>query len=154
LPNYYSYRDHCKLAKQLFIGINYKFYNFSAIIQRFSYSEVYIAPMSDQPEQLKKIIFLLEEMQAIDIKIIDVHEQTSVTDYMIICSGRASRHAKAIASDVAEKMKADGLPALSTTGFENSDWVLVDFGDYVLHVMLPDSRSFYNLEGLWQDNSK
>ncbi|MFC3908579.1 ribosome silencing factor [Legionella dresdenensis] len=107
--------------------------------------------MSEQPTLLKQLIFFLEEMQAIDIKIIDVSKQTSVTDYMIVCSGRASRHVKAVAETAMEKMKALGLPALSANGLESGDWVLVDFGDFVLHVMQPDSRSFYNLEGLWED---
>lgn len=107
--------------------------------------------MSEQPVFLKQLIKFLDDMQAIDITVIDVKEQTSVTDYMIVCSGRSSRHVKAVAETVMEQMKASGLPALSQTGLETGEWALVDFGDFVLHVMQADSRAFYNLEGLWQN---
>lgn len=103
---------------------------------------------------LSKIIKSLDEMQAIDIKVLDVHEQTTVTDYMIIASGRASRHVKAIAQKVMEDMKMAGLPTLNSTGIEQGDWALIDLGDFVLHIMQPESRHFYNLEGLWEDPSK
>ncbi|CEK10834.1 ribosome silencing factor [Legionella hackeliae] len=109
--------------------------------------------MSEQPLLLKKLVKALDDNQAIDIVTINVTQQTSVTDYMVICSGRSSRHVKAIAELVIEKMKAEGLKALSQNGLETGEWVLVDFGDFVLHVMLADIRSFYNLEGLWQNPS-
>ncbi len=109
--------------------------------------------MSDQPAMLTKLLKVLDDLQAMDIKIIDVHEQTTITDYMIIGSGRASRHAKAIAQNLMEQMKASGLPSISCTGLETGDWVLIDFGDYIVHIMLPESRQFYNLEGLWEENA-
>lgn len=107
--------------------------------------------MYDKNPLLKKLVHELEEIQAIDVKVIDVHAQTAITDYMIICSGRASRHVKAIADHIMEKMKANGLPAISSSGLNTCDWALVDFGDFVVHIMLPDSRLFYNLEELWQN---
>ncbi|MBA2711104.1 MAG: ribosome silencing factor [Tatlockia sp.] len=109
--------------------------------------------MSDQQMLLSKLQNYLDEIHAIEIVVINVREQTSVTDYMIICSGRSSRHVKAIAETVVEQMKAAGLAALSLNGLEGGEWALIDFGDFVLHVMQPDSRSFYNLEGLWQQPS-
>ncbi|WED44198.1 ribosome silencing factor [Legionella cardiaca] len=110
--------------------------------------------MSEQPLLLKQLVKALDDNQAIDIVTINVTQQTSVTDYMIICSGRSSRHVKAIAELVIEKMKAEGLSPLSQNGLETGEWVLVDFGDFVLHVMQADIRSFYNLEGLWQNPNK
>lgn len=101
---------------------------------------------------LQKLNKSLEDAHASDITVIEVSEQTSVTDYMIVCSGRSSRHVKAIAEQVMEQMKASGLPAIGSTGLDSGDWALIDFGDYVVHVMQPESRAFYNLEGLWQDN--
>jgi len=109
--------------------------------------------MSEHP-LLPKLLKSLEDIQALDIKVIDVHKQTTITDYMIIVSGRASRHVKAIAQKVMEDMKAIGLASLSSTGLESGDWALVDFGDFILHVMQPDSRQFYNLEGLWEEHPK
>ncbi len=107
--------------------------------------------MYEQQPFLKQLLKFLDEIQAIDTVVIDVSKQTTVTDYMIICSGRSSRHVKAIAEQVLEKMKAAGLPALSQNGLEVGEWALIDFGYFVLHVMQPDSRIFYNLEGLWQN---
>lgn len=108
--------------------------------------------MSNQNPLLTKVLASLEDIQATDIKVIDVRKQTTITDYMVIASGRASRHVNAIANKVMEDLKASGYPALSSTGMETNDWVLVDFGDLILHVMQADSRQYYNLEGLWDEN--
>ncbi|USQ12924.1 ribosome silencing factor [Legionella lytica] len=107
--------------------------------------------MSDQNPMLVKLLHALEDIQASDIKVIDVRKQTTITDYMLIASGRASRHVKAIGQKVMEDMKLAGLPALHCTGLETGDWVLIDFGDFIVHVMQPESRQFYNLEGLWEE---
>ena len=107
--------------------------------------------MYDKNPLLNKLLQLLEDIHAINVTVIDVSQQTTITDFMIICTGRASRHVKAIAEHVMEHMKAAGLPSLGNNGLETGDWALVDFGDFVLHVMQPASREFYNLEGLWQN---
>ena len=109
--------------------------------------------MSEQNPLLNKLLLALEDMQAIDIKVMDVSKQTSITDFMIVCSGRSSRHVKAIAENLMEHMKANGTTALSSHGLESGDWALIDFADVIVHVMQPESREFYNLEGLWQDKS-
>lgn len=109
--------------------------------------------MSDNNPKLNILLHTLDESQAIDVSVIDVRQQTSVTDYMIVCSGRSSRHVKAIAEELMHQMKIAHFPALSSTGLQNGDWALIDFGDFVVHVMQADSRAFYNLEGLWQNVS-
>ncbi len=101
---------------------------------------------------LETLLKSLEDSQAIDVAVINVREQTSVTDFMVVCSGRASRHLRAIAEHLMTDMKAAGIPPLSKHGLTEGDWELVDFGEYVVHIMQPESREFYNLEGLWQDN--
>lgn len=101
---------------------------------------------------LETLLKSLEDNQAIDVRVINVREQTSVTDFMIVCSGRASRHLRAIAEHVMTDMKNSGMPALSKHGLDDGEWALVDFGEFVVHIMQPESRAFYNLEGLWQDN--
>ncbi|MGL5741231.1 MAG: ribosome silencing factor [Legionella sp.] len=107
--------------------------------------------MSDQNPTLTKLLHLLDDNQAINIKVIDVHKQTTITDYMIIASGRSSRHVKAIAQKTMEDMKHAGFPAMNCTGLETGDWVLIDFSDFIVHVMQPEYRDYYNLEGLWED---
>lgn len=108
--------------------------------------------MSDTQANLNLILSVLDDNQAIDIKTIDVRGQTTVTDYMIIASGRSSRHVAAIANYLIENAKKQHLICLSVTGLETSEWVLVDFGDYIVHLFQPDIRAFYNLEGLWNNN--
>ena len=101
---------------------------------------------------LEILLKSLEDNQATDITVMNVREQTSVTDFMVICSARASRHLRAIAEHLMMDMKAAGMPALSKHGLSEGDWALVDFGEFVVHIMQSESRAFYNLEGLWQDN--
>ena len=110
--------------------------------------------MSNSNQMLPKILKSLDDIHAIDVKVLDVHEQTTVTDYMIIASGRSSRHVKSIAVKVMEDMKMIGLPPLHSTGIEVGEWALIDLGDFVLHIMQPESRAFYNLEELWTEHPK
>jgi len=100
--------------------------------------------------QLPILIKALEDIQAHEIVVMDVSKQTTVTDYMIVCGGRASRHVKAIADNIITKMKSIGIPPLNHSGVDTGDWALVDFGDCVVHIMQPDARSFYRLEELWE----
>ena len=100
-------------------------------------------------KDLPHLLELLEEIKAEEVSVIHVAEQTSVTDDMVICTGRSSRHVRSIAEFAVEKMKASGIQPLSQNGLESGEWALVDFGDFVLHVMQPQIRQLYNLEELW-----
>lgn len=95
----------------------------------------------------------LEDIKGIDIKILDVVDKSSVTDIMIFASGSTSRQVKALANNVAVKAKEAGSPALGLEGDDTNEWVLVDLGDVVVHVMQPSIREFYNLEKLWGEDS-
>lgn len=101
-------------------------------------------------EQLSDLVVeALDEMKAIDIVKLDVRNLTSVTDYMIVASGRSNRHVKAITDAVAEKSRKAGHKPAGVEGEDGSEWVLLDLHDTLVHVMLPRVREFYNLEKLW-----
>jgi ribosome-associated protein len=104
-----------------------------------------------QTEQLIELVrTTMDDMKARDIDVIDVRGKSSVTDYMMIACGTSKRHVMSIAQDVIEKMKENKLQPIGTEGQGVGDWVLVDLGDVVIHVMMPDARSFYDLERLWR----
>jgi ribosome-associated protein len=91
----------------------------------------------------------LEDIKARDIEIIDVRPQTSLYDTMVIASADSNRQVKALAHHVRDKLKQAGAPILGVEGEEVGEWVLVDAGDIVVHVMQPAVRAYYNLEELW-----
>lgn len=101
-------------------------------------------------EQLKQwALAALEDLKAQDVQVLDVHGMTSITDIMIIASGTSDRHIKALADNVVEAAKKHGLQPLGVEGETSREWVLVDLGDVIVHVMHPQTRAFYNLEKLW-----
>jgi ribosome-associated protein len=104
--------------------------------------------------QTEQIIALvrdaLEDMKAKDIDVIDVRGKSSITDYMMIACGTSKRHVMSIAQNVIDKSKEAGCRPFGTEGENAGDWVLVDLGDVVVHVMMPDARSYYDLERLWR----
>ncbi len=94
-------------------------------------------------------IHALEELKAVDIRQIDVRDRTSITDLILVASGTSTRHVKAIADEVLRQTKAIGAVPLGVEGEREAEWVLVDLGDLIVHVMLPRVREFYGLERLW-----
>ena len=91
----------------------------------------------------------LDGMKGESIKIIDVQKLTQITDYMVIATGRSSTHVKALANEVVEKVEEAGGKIVGVEGKVQSEWVLVDAGDVVVHVMVAPVRALYNLEDLW-----
>ena len=91
----------------------------------------------------------LEDIKARDIEVIDVRPQTSLYDTMVIASADSNRQVKALANHVREKLKEAGAPILGVEGESVGEWILVDAGDIVVHVMQPAVRAYYNLEELW-----
>ena len=101
-------------------------------------------------ELLSIVLAALDDGKANDVKVIDVSAKTSITDYMIIASGTSERHVRSLAEQVQEKAKELGFDVLGMEGQDTGEWVLVDLGDAVVHVMKPQIREFYQLEKLWQ----
>ncbi|HOX70368.1 MAG: ribosome silencing factor [Dokdonella sp.] len=97
----------------------------------------------------RTVITAIEDLKARDTREIDVRGKTSVTDLIVITSGTSTRHVKSIADEVVRAAKKAGLPPIGVEGEREAEWVLVDLGDIVVHVMLPRTREFYGLERLW-----
>lgn len=103
-----------------------------------------------QLEQLRDIVVnALEELKGIDIRVLDVRDVASFTDLMIIASGNSTRQVKALADKVQEKCRAAASRPLGVEGERDAEWVLIDLGDIIVHIMLPTTRDFYALEKLW-----
>ena len=102
-------------------------------------------------EALKKLIIdALEDLKAKDIRVVDVYGKSSITDLMVFASGTSDRHLKSLAGSVITKAKQAGHPPIGVEGENGGEWVLVDLGDAVVHIMKPEIRDFYNLERLWE----
>lgn len=98
------------------------------------------------------VVRSLEDMKAVDLKVLDVSKLTSITDTMVVASGTSGRHVRALAENVVEKSKAHGRRPIGVEGEREGEWVLVDLQDILVHVMLPRVRDFYQLEKLWDMN--
>lgn len=104
----------------------------------------------DPTERLRGVVLgALDNLKAKDVQEIDVRGKSSVADLFVIASGTSSRHVKSLADEVVKKAKQAGQPPIGVEGQREAEWVLVDLGDVIVHVMLPRTREFYGLERLW-----
>lgn len=92
-----------------------------------------------------------EEKKAVDIKVLDLRPVTSFADYFIICTGNNQRQVQAICDEVERSMRDLGDRAISVEGYDNGEWVLMDYGDMLVHIFSPQARSYYELDRLWRD---
>jgi ribosome-associated protein len=99
---------------------------------------------------VRTVTAALEDMKAVNVKVMDVRRVTDVADCMILASGNSDRHVRSIADRVVEYAKAGGFRPLGVEGERDGEWVLVDLNDVIVHVMLPRVREFYGLEELWE----
>ncbi len=97
----------------------------------------------------KQVLAALDELKAKDVREIDVRGKTSIADILIIASGTSTRHVKSLADEVVKFVKKAGMMPRGVEGQREAEWVLVDLGDIIVHVMLPRIREFYGLERLW-----
>ncbi len=102
-------------------------------------------------EAAKIVINAMEEKKAEDIRIIGIEEISSIADYFIIASGKNVNQVHAIADEIEEKLGRAGMNPKQIEGYQNANWVLMDYGDLIVHVFDQDNRLFYNLERIWKD---
>ena len=105
--------------------------------------------VSAKPNLKKVVIDALDDMKALEVKVLDVRGLTDIADFMVIASGTSDRHVRSVAQRVVEKTKEAGFRPHGVEGQQDGDWVLIDLHDMIVHVMLPRVREFYGLEKLW-----
>jgi ribosome-associated protein len=114
-------------------------------------------PRTENPEALalaRRAADLLVDRKTTDVVLLDVRGMTSYADYFVIASGDSERGVIATAEHVRETLKAEGHRTIGTEGFDTGHWVLLDFGEVVVHVFFTEVRAFYDLDGLWADAPK
>lgn len=107
---------------------------------------------TDELQEL--VVSSLEDFKAVDIQVIDVAGKNPLTERMVIASGSSTRHVKSMAENLVVIAKAKGHMPLGIEGAKEGEWVLVDLNDVIVHVMLPQTRAFYNLEKLWEASAE
>ena len=101
-------------------------------------------------EKLELIHTALDEKKGVDVVTLDVSGQTQMMDYLVICTGTSNVHIRALSDGVMEKMKERGYKGVRAEGYNEARWVLLDYGDVVLHIFAEDDREFYRLEEFWK----
>ncbi|MFP6781460.1 MAG: ribosome silencing factor [Gammaproteobacteria bacterium] len=107
------------------------------------------------PEMLRDLVALsLDDGKALDVRVMDVRELTSITDYMVVASGRSSRQVKALKDRVLEAAREKDIRPIGVEGDGVCEWVLIDFGDVIVHTMQQETRDFFQLEKLWDTRDR
>ena len=91
-----------------------------------------------------------ESKKAIDIRVLDLREVTSFADFFVVCSGANPKQIQAISEEIGQQLAEQGEYPVSVEGYDNAEWVLADYGDYLIHVFSPKARTYYDLERLWR----
>jgi ribosome-associated protein len=111
------------------------------------------SPILDIPDRLREVVSAAQDRKAVDLRVLGVDEVSDFTEYFLICSGSSERQVQAIADAVQEKLRDDGVKPLGVEGFRHGSWVLIDYGEFVVHIFNEQVRARYGLEKLWADSS-
>lgn len=103
---------------------------------------------------VETIVKALDLKKAEDIQVIGIRDLTILADYFVIATGSSTTHTRALADEVEFQMKEEGTEPLRTEGYQSSSWIVLDYGDIVVHVFYKETRQFYNLERLWSDGEQ
>ncbi len=98
-----------------------------------------------------KIAAVLDKKKAMNLKVLDIRELTTLGDYFVICNGTSSTHIKALADEAEFQLKQEGVMPNHSEGYASASWILLDYGSVIVHVFTPDAKDFYSLERLWSD---
>jgi len=105
-------------------------------------------------EELRELVIdALEDIKGINIRVMDVHGKTTITDIMVVVTGNSSRQVKALVDSVVSRCKEQGINPIGVEGVDAGEWALIDLDDIIVHVMQPSVREFYNIEKLWGEDS-
>lgn len=99
----------------------------------------------------KKILAILEDMKAENVRCFDVRGTSSITDFNILATGSSSPHLRAIVSDIRARLRDDDIPSYRSSGEPESGWVVLDYLNVIVHVFTPEARAYYDLDDLWKD---
>lgn len=105
----------------------------------------------DTPSRVREAVAAAEDRKAVDLRVLHLEKVSDFTDFFLICSGTSERQVQAIADAVQERMREEKVRPLHVEGFNRGQWVLLDYGDFVVHIFQEEPRRFYSLERLWGD---
>jgi ribosome-associated protein len=106
------------------------------------------------PKQVDLAIRAAEDKKAIDLVVLDLQKAAGFTDFFLICSGTNPRQIRAIADGITEALAAEGAKPAHVEGYERSEWILLDYFDFIVHIFAPETRLFYGLERLWGNSER
>lgn len=116
-------------------------------------TEPEVAPLNIL-DKVKVAVAAAEDKKALDLVVLNLTEITAFADYFVICHGTSSRQVQAIADEIEDRLKQQKVRPLNIEGYNNAEWVLMDYGSMIVHVFSETSRRFYDLERLWRDAEK
>ena len=118
-------------------------------------AQAQVLPAADKlDDRILLALHAASEKKAIDLVVLDLREIASFTDYFVITSGANERQVQAISDGVSENLKKTGCAAARVEGYKTAEWILLDYGDFIVHVFEQKARSFYDLERLWRESKR